>query len=133
MTSGYEDRIKSCHSLVNSSNRSKAGCSMQSSSLELMRQWMREKPITHQQSLWIATLYQELLYFDTNYGHSPNQSVIVQRYRFYSRFHKPNELITTFVAKPRSLVKDCNFGQTLEENLRDRLICGVNDQEKTAV
>ena len=28
----------------------------------------------------------------------------------------------------RSLAKDCNFGQTLQENLRDRLLCGVNDQ-----
>ena len=60
--------------------------------------------------------------------HSPKPSVIVQRYQFYSRFRKPDESITTFVAELQCLAKDCNFGQTLEENLRDRLVCGANDQ-----
>ena len=60
--------------------------------------------------------------------HSPNPSVIVQQYQFYGRFRKPDESIATFVAELRSLAKDCNFGQTLVENLRDRLVCGVNDQ-----
>ena len=60
--------------------------------------------------------------------HSPKPSVIVQRYQVYSCFRKPDESTATFVAELRRLAKDCNFGQTLEENLRDRLVCGVNDQ-----
>ena len=60
--------------------------------------------------------------------HSPKTSIIVQRYRFFSRFRKPGESISTFMAELRSLAKDCEFGQTLDENLRDRLVCGVNDE-----
>ena len=60
--------------------------------------------------------------------YSPKPSVIVQRYQFYSCFRKPDESTATFVAELRCLAKDCNFGQTLQENLRERLVCGVNDQ-----
>ena len=63
--------------------------------------------------------------------HSPELSVIVQQYRFYSCFLKPDEAIATFVAELQSLAKDCIFGPRLEENLRDRPVCGqcgVNDQ-----
>ena len=42
--------------------------------------------------------------------HSPKQSVIVQRYQFYSRFRKPDESPATFVAELQRLAKDCNFG-----------------------
>ena len=60
--------------------------------------------------------------------YNPKPLVTVQRYRFYSRFKKPDESISTFVAELRNLARDCAFGTTLETNLRDRLVCGIRDQ-----
>ena len=62
--------------------------------------------------------------------HSPAPSEIVQRYKFHSRFRKPGESIATFVSELRSLAEFCNFeGNQLENQLRDRLVCGVNDDQ----
>ena len=35
--------------------------------------------------------------------------------------------MATYVAELRSLAEFCNFGQTLEAMLRDRIVCGIND------
>ena len=59
--------------------------------------------------------------------HSPEPSEILQRYRFHSRFRKPGESISVFVSELRALAQKCNFGDTLEDMLRDRLVCGVNN------
>jgi len=61
--------------------------------------------------------------------HSPTPSEIVQRYKFHSRFRKPGESIATFVSELRSLAEFCNFEGTLEDQIRDRLVCGVNDDQ----
>ena len=37
------------------------------------------------------------------------------------------ESIATFVSQLRSIATDCNFGATLDQMLRDRLVCGVNN------
>ena len=70
--------------------------------------------------------YEHLVELMSNFYH-PKPLVTVQRYRFYSRYRQPSESISTFVAELRSLAKDCNFEVSLEENLHDRLVCGVND------
>ena len=54
--------------------------------------------------------------------------VTVQRFHFYSWFRQPEESTSTFVAELRNLTKDCDFGASLEDNLRDRLVCGIADQ-----
>ena len=59
--------------------------------------------------------------------YSPKPVEIMQRYRFYSRSRRTGESVAEFVADLRSLAKDCNFGDTLETMLRDRLACGIND------
>jgi len=38
----------------------------------------------------------------------------------------PGESITAYMAARRQLAEYCNFGNRLEEMLRDRLVCGVN-------
>ena len=60
--------------------------------------------------------------------YNPKPLVTVQRYRFYSRFKKPDESISTFVAELCNLARDCAFGTTLETNLRNQLVCGIGDQ-----
>lgn len=58
---------------------------------------------------------------------NPKPSEIVQRYKFDSRSRQPSESVGAYAAELRRLAHDCNFGTTLEQMLRDRLVCGVND------
>ena len=57
----------------------------------------------------------------------PAPSEIVERCKFHGRYRRPGESIATFVAELRSLSEFCNFGETLEVMIRDRLVCGIND------
>lgn len=58
---------------------------------------------------------------------NPKPSEIVQRYKFDSRSRQPMETVSVYVAELRRLAHDCNYGTTLEQMLRDRLVCGIND------
>ena len=58
---------------------------------------------------------------------NPQPSEIVQRYRFHTRRRKPTESVSEYVAELRKLSEFCNFGIILEDMLRDRLVCGIND------
>ncbi len=58
----------------------------------------------------------------------PTPSVIVQRFHFYSRLQQSDESISEFIAQLRKLAHDCNFGDTLQDMLRDRLVCGCRDK-----
>ena len=48
-------------------------------------------------------------------------------FKFHSRSRKPGESVATFIAELRSLAEFCNFGDTLEPMLRDRIVCGIDD------
>lgn len=58
---------------------------------------------------------------------NPQPSEIVQRYKFDSRTRKPEESVTEYVAELRRLAQNCIYGAMLEEMLRDRIVCGIND------
>ena len=58
--------------------------------------------------------------------YEPLPSPIVQRYKFNTRNRAPGETIATYVAALRELAEYCNYGASLSEMLRDRLVCGVN-------
>lgn len=60
---------------------------------------------------------------------SPRPSEIVERFKFHSRNRKEGEGVATYVAGLRKLTEHCNFGETLPEMLRDRLVCGINDEK----
>ena len=60
--------------------------------------------------------------------HQSLPSEIVQRFNFHSRTRQTGENVSTYVAKLRKLSEHCNFGDTLTAMLRDRLVCGINDQ-----
>ena len=57
----------------------------------------------------------------------PTTSVIVERFKFNSRFRRPGESVANYVAELRGLAQKCDFGTSLQEMLRDRIVCGVND------
>ena len=58
----------------------------------------------------------------------PTPSEIVERCKFHSRFRKSGESVATFVSELRCLSEYCNFGDSLEDMIRDRLVCGINDE-----
>ena len=62
--------------------------------------------------------------------YSPTPAESVQRYKFHSRVSKPGESVATFVSELRSLAEFCNFGGALEDMLRDRIVCGINDIQR---
>ena len=61
--------------------------------------------------------------------YSPLPSEIVQRYRFNSRVRQPGDSVAAYVAELRAIAKTCNYGTTLDEMLRDRLVCGIGDEK----
>ena len=52
----------------------------------------------------------------------------VQRFKFNSRSREEEESVATFVAELRHLAIHCEFGEVLNDMLRDQLICGINDK-----
>ena len=60
--------------------------------------------------------------------YDPVPSSIVQRYKFYNRARQEGESIADFVASLREIAKYCDYKDTLNMMLRDRLVCGVNHQ-----
>ena len=57
----------------------------------------------------------------------PKPSVIVEQFKFHSRSRLEGENVAEFVAGLRRLSEHCKFGTTLEDMLRDRLVCGIRD------
>ena len=57
----------------------------------------------------------------------PPPSVIVQHFAFNNRAQREGETAAEFVAELRKLSEQCQFGASLDEMLRDRLVCGVKD------
>ena len=59
--------------------------------------------------------------------HDPKPSVIVQRYCFNTRNRCAGESISTYVAELRHLLEHCNFRGSLNEMLRDQIVCRIED------
>ena len=59
----------------------------------------------------------------------PPPSEIAQRFRFNTRVRESDETVAAYVAELRSLSEHCNFGETLDLMLRDRLVCGINEPQ----
>ena len=58
---------------------------------------------------------------------SPQPLEIVERFRFHKRQQRDGESIQAFVVEIKRLSEHCRFGQTLDQALRDRLVCGLTD------
>ena len=61
--------------------------------------------------------------------YDPKPSVIVQRFKFNSRIRAVGETIATYVAALRELAQHCDYRETLSDMIRDRIVCGVNDEK----
>ena len=58
----------------------------------------------------------------------PQPSEIVSRFHFNSSVRQHGETTATFVARLRRLSENCNYGDSLDSVLRDRLVCGIGDE-----
>ena len=61
--------------------------------------------------------------------YKPKRIVIFERYTFYSRNQRPSENVTDFLAAIRALAHTCEFGTSLDDMLRDRLVMGLHNKE----
>ena len=60
--------------------------------------------------------------------YSPTPSEVMQRFRFNSRSRRNGESVAAYVAELRRLAEYCNYGDTLDKMLRDRIVWGINDE-----
>ena len=60
---------------------------------------------------------------------NPEPSEIVERYKFHTRIRRPGETVATYLSELRALSVSCNFGPVLDDMLRNRLLCGINDDQ----
>ena len=58
---------------------------------------------------------------------SRKPSIVIRRFQFHSRSRKPNESVTDYTTALRKLVVACEFTTDVDEHLRDRLVCGINN------
>ncbi|CAC5419830.1 unnamed protein product [Mytilus coruscus] len=56
-----------------------------------------------------------------------NCSAKSQRCKFNSRSRQPNESVSQFVAELRQISEHCDYKATLDDMLRDRLVCGIKE------
>lgn len=63
----------------------------------------------------------------------PQVIVIYERFKFYKRNQEAHESISAFVVALKSLAATCNFGNTLEEMLRDKLVTGLQNESTLRV
>ena len=59
--------------------------------------------------------------------YQPPPYKIVQRFKFHTSVQKPEETFGQFIAELHKLSEYCEFGGTLDDMLRDRLVCGCKD------
>ena len=58
---------------------------------------------------------------------NPKLSVIVQRYNFNNKMKQPAETIAAYTAELCKITEHCSFGDTLDDMLRDCIVCRIND------
>ncbi|KAL1477225.1 hypothetical protein MTO96_035913 [Rhipicephalus appendiculatus] len=66
-------------------------------------------------------------------GHySPKPLVIAERFRFNRRSQLENESVAAFALELKRLAGSCEFGQFLDDALRDRFVAGLRDETAQA-
>ena len=60
--------------------------------------------------------------------HEPKKLLVAERFKFHRRQQTATESVTEYVAELRKLATHCEFGEHLQEALRDRLVCGLRSE-----
>nr|XP_037290511.1 uncharacterized protein LOC119185683 [Rhipicephalus microplus] len=61
--------------------------------------------------------------------YEPQVNETAASYRFFTRTQAEGERLRDFVAALRRMAEDCNFGDMWHRMLRDRIVCGVRDDD----
>ncbi|UYV82062.1 K02A2.6-like, partial [Cordylochernes scorpioides] len=56
---------------------------------------------------------------------SPKRSIVVERFIFLKRMQLKEESISDYLVEIKRLASSCNFGNFLEDSLRDKMVCGL--------
>ena len=54
--------------------------------------------------------------------------MIAERYKFHQRAQKDGESVAQYLAALRKLAEKCEFGEFLDQALRDKLVCGIRNE-----
>ena len=57
--------------------------------------------------------------------YKPTPLIIAERFAFHKRDQLPEEKVNDFLMVLRKLAQSCDFGDFLEQALRDRFVCGL--------
>ena len=60
---------------------------------------------------------------------NPRPLIIAERFKFHRRGQGVNESVAQYMAELRKLSEKCDFGEYLEQALRDRLVCGLVNEK----
>lgn len=60
--------------------------------------------------------------------YSPKPLIIAERFRFHKRNQEEGESVAQFVAALKGLSEHCEFGGSLDDTIRDRLVCGLRSE-----
>lgn len=71
--------------------------------------------------------YKKILKFLTQHL-CPEPSEIYETYHFQTRVQGPSEKVSDDVAELQKIADNCNFGDVLEQNLRDHFVIGLWDK-----
>ena len=77
-----------------------------------------------------TTPYDDIVKLVKNY-YDPPPSVTMQRYKFNTRVRSASESVADYVAALREIAQHCEYKESLQDMLRDRLVCGVNNEAIT--
>lgn len=90
-----------------------------SSTYEILRSLIAPTKVINKSYEEIVTVLQQHF--------TPRTSEIVYRFRFYRRDQQPGETFSVYLKELRHLAEKCGF-ENLENMLRDRIVCGVRDE-----
>lgn len=71
--------------------------------------------------------YDEIIATLTNHF-APQTSVIIHRFKFHN-IKQNAEDVSTFIVRIKEAASKCSFGQFLDDAIRDKLVCGLADQQ----
>ena len=63
----------------------------------------------------------------------PKPLVIAERFHFHRRNQASGESISEYVAELRRLATHCEFGDYLQQALRDRFVCGIRHENTQTI
>ena len=94
---------------------------------------MGDKAYTALRNLLAPTLLSKVLFKEmvtklNDYYMEP-ENPIVERCKFHNCIRNKKETVPKFLAELRALADKCDFGNSLQIMLRNRFICGINNEK----